>query len=111
MDHKPQLLQVTHTQWIYRCVLVHDRVTGTLISAHKGELLKEIEHQLSLGLERLDKQYRFLFECNFDNLADSQGKNHTYWLLAIIAAREASRLRHKVRSEELRRPWKRQRRA
>jgi hypothetical protein len=25
------LLQVTHTQWIYQCVLVHDRTTGTLI--------------------------------------------------------------------------------
>ncbi len=41
-----QLLQVTHTQWIYRCILVHDRTTGMLISSHKGELLKEIDHQL-----------------------------------------------------------------
>jgi hypothetical protein len=34
-----QLLQVTHTQWIYRCVLVHDHTTGMLISAHKEDLL------------------------------------------------------------------------
>jgi hypothetical protein len=38
-----QLLQVTHTQWIYQCVLVHERTTGTLISTHKEDLLKEIE--------------------------------------------------------------------
>jgi len=44
-----QLLQVTYSQWIYRCVLVHDRTTGTAISSHKEELLKEIEHQLTLG--------------------------------------------------------------
>jgi hypothetical protein len=44
-----QLLQVTHSQWIYRCVLVHDRTTGTLISSHKAKLLKEIDHQLTLG--------------------------------------------------------------
>jgi hypothetical protein len=39
-----QLLQVTHSQWIYQCVLVHDHTTGMLISSHKDELLKEIEH-------------------------------------------------------------------
>jgi hypothetical protein len=106
-----QLLQVTHTQWIYHCVLVHDRATGTLISAHKEDLLKEIEHQLSLGPDGLDEQDQFLFECNFDNLATSPGENQNYWLLAIIAAREASGLRQEVRAEVLSRPWKRQRRA
>ncbi len=54
-----QLLQVTHTQWIYCCVLVQDRTTGILILMHKEELLKEIEHQLLLGADRLDKQDRF----------------------------------------------------
>jgi len=61
-----QLLQVTHFQWIYRCVLVHDRTTGTIISSHKEELLKEIEHQLTLGPEGLLEEDRFLLECNFD---------------------------------------------
>jgi hypothetical protein len=46
-----QLLQVTHSQWIYRCVLVHDCTTGILISMHKEELLKEIKHQLLLGAD------------------------------------------------------------
>jgi hypothetical protein len=54
-----QLLQVTHTQWIYSCVLVHDRSAGTLISALKEELLKNIEHQLTLGSESLDKEDHF----------------------------------------------------
>ena len=43
-----QLLQVMHSQWIYRCILVHDWTIGTLILAHKDDLLKEINHQLSL---------------------------------------------------------------
>ena len=88
---------------------MHDRLTGTLISAHKEELLKEIEHQLNLGLDGLDEQDRFLLECNFDDLADSPGENQDYRLLAIIAAREASRLHREVRTEALSRPWKRQR--
>ncbi len=84
------LLQVRHTQWIYQCVLVHDRTTGTLILAHKEELLKEVEYQLSLGPDRLDEQDCFLLECNFNKLATTTGEHQEYWLLAIVAAREAS---------------------
>jgi hypothetical protein len=88
-----ELLQVTHGQWIYRCVLVHDQATGTLISAHKDELLKEIEHQLGLGDEGLMEEDRFLLECNFDELATTNGEQQEYWILAIQAAREVCRLR------------------
>jgi hypothetical protein len=106
-----QLLQVVHTQWIYRCMLVHDHTTGVLISAHKGELLKEIEHQLALGLEGLAEEDRFLLECNFDDLSSTTGEHQEYWLLGIQAAREASRLRAKAGDKLQSRPRKRQRRA
>jgi hypothetical protein len=95
-----QLLQVTHTQWIYRCVLVHDRNTGTLISAHKAKLLKEIKHQLALGSESLDEEDRFLLECNFDDLSNTTGEHQEYWLLAIQVAREASRICSKAGTEQ-----------
>jgi hypothetical protein len=85
-----QLLQVTHTQWIYQCILVHDHTTGMLISAHKEELLKEIDRQLTLGLEGLAEEDRFLLECNFDSLTATTGEHQEYWLLAIEAAREVS---------------------
>ncbi len=88
-----QLLQVTHTQWIYRWVLVHDRTTGTLISAHKEELLKEIDHQLTLGPEGLAEEDRVLLECNFDSLTTTTGEHQEYWLLTIQAAREVSHIR------------------
>jgi hypothetical protein len=85
-----QLLQVVHTQWIYRCVLVHNHNTGTLILQHKEELIKEIKHQLTLGTDSLAEEDRVLLECNFDDLATTTGKFQEYWLLAIRAAREAS---------------------
>ena len=88
-----QLLQVTHGQWIYRCVLLHDQSTGTLISAHKADMLKEIEHQLALGNEGLEEEDKFLLECNFDELVTTNGEQQEYWILAIQAAREACRLR------------------
>ncbi len=91
-----QLLQVTHTQWIYECVLVHNRTTGMLISSHKGELLKEIDHQLSLGSDGLEEEDRFLLECNFNTPTTTTGEQQEYWLLAIQAAREASCICSKV---------------
>jgi hypothetical protein len=87
-----QLIEVTHTQWIYWCVLVHDRSAGTFISAHKEEILKEIEHQLTLGSESLDEEDWLLLECNFDKLATTTDEHQEYWLLAIQAAREVSRI-------------------
>ena len=91
-----QLLQITHLQWIYRCVLVHDRATGTLVSAHKEELMKEISHQLEMGEDGLAEEDKFLLECNFDKLATTNGEQQEYWILAIQAAREAHRLRAQV---------------
>jgi hypothetical protein len=105
------LHQITHTQWIYRCVLVHDCNTGVLISAHKAELLKEIEHQLALGPEELAEEDQFLLECNLDKIASTTGKLQGYWLLGIKAARKASRLRTEARDESHSRPRKHQRRA
>jgi hypothetical protein len=92
-----QLLQVMHSQWIYRCVLVHNRTTGTLISAHKDGLLKEFGHQLALGPEGLAEEDRFLLECNFKDMVSTNGEQQNYWLLAIQAAREADCLRKATR--------------
>ncbi len=103
------LLQVTHTQWIYRCVLVHDRNTGVLILAHKEDSLKEIEHQLALGPEGLHEENRFLLECNFNDITSTTGEHQGYWLLGIQAAREAARIPNKNRGEAQCRPQKHQR--
>jgi hypothetical protein len=69
-----QLLQVTHGQWIYRCILVHNRTTGTLINQHKAKLLEEITKQLSMGAESLMEDDRFLLECNLLDIISTNGK-------------------------------------
>jgi hypothetical protein len=91
------LFQVTHFQWINRCVLIHDRSTGTLVLAHKEELMKEIAHQLEMGAERLAEDDRFLLECNFDELATRNDEQQENWILAIQAAREACHLQAMAR--------------
>jgi hypothetical protein len=81
-----------HTQWIYQCILVHDRMIGMIISAHKEDLLKEVKHQLTIGPDSLDEEDWFLLEYNFNELATTTGEHQEYWLLAIQAARDASRI-------------------
>jgi hypothetical protein len=73
-----QLPQVMYAQWIYKCILVHDWNTGTLISAHKENLLKEIEHQLALGPDGLTEEDKFLLIFNFDELATTNGKHQEH---------------------------------
>ncbi len=78
---------------------------------HKADLLKEVEHQLSLGPDDLSEEDRFLLECNFDDITSTMGEAQGYWLLGIQAAREASRICTEARVEAQSRPWKCQRRA
>ena len=89
MGFVTQLLQVTHGQWIYWCLMVHGHTLGTLVNLHKSELLGEISNQLSMGAENLMEDDKYLLECNLLTLAMSNGEEQEYWLLAIKAVRMA----------------------
>jgi hypothetical protein len=84
-----KLLEVTHGQWLYRNVVVHDRVVGDLAMMHKEGIRAEIEAQIDHGVEGLLEEHAYLLEVNLDELDDSDGSQHEYWLLAIRAARVA----------------------
>jgi hypothetical protein len=95
-----QLLQVTHRQWIYRCVLVHDCTMGTLVNQHKAMLLEEITKQLSMGAESPMEDDKFLLECNLSDFATTNGEQQEYWLLAIQAAQKADQLQMQARQQQ-----------
>ena len=88
-----RLLEVTHGQWLFRNVHVHDHVAGVHATRRKEELWGAIEDQLELGGEGLDEQDRYLLEINLEDLETTTGEDQTYWLLAIQAARESRLLR------------------
>ena len=88
-----RLLEVTHGQWLYRNVLVHDQVSGILATQRKERLQTEIEQELLLGGEGLEEADRFLLEINLEDLETTSGETQAYWLLAISAARAARLLR------------------
>jgi hypothetical protein len=85
-----KLLEITHGQWIYRYIQVHDRVTGILATTRKEEIQSEIEAQQEIGFEDFLKEDAYLGECNLGDLEDTSGTNEQYWLLAVRAAREAA---------------------
>ncbi len=87
-----KLLEVTHGQWLYGNIQVHNKVSGALATLRKEEIQKEIEEQQALGLDGLLDEDCHLGECNLGDLKDTSGITETYWLLAIKAAREACRL-------------------
>ena len=57
-----KLLEITHGQWMYRNVMVHDITTGTLITKRKQEIQLEIERQQEMGSEGLHEEDTFLAE-------------------------------------------------
>ena len=61
-------------------------MTGTLVNQHKVELLEEITKQLSMGVESLMEDDKYLPECNLSDIVTTNGKQQEYWLLAIQAA-------------------------
>ena len=57
-----KLLKITHGQWLYHNVMVHDSTPGTLITKRKEEIQLEIERQQELGSEGLLEEDNFLAE-------------------------------------------------
>ena len=82
-----KLLEITHGQWLYRNVHVHDKVTGTLVTERKEELRDAILDQLYMGEEGMAEEDKYLLEINLDDLETTSGTKQHYWLLAIRAAR------------------------
>lgn len=99
-----RLLEVTHGQWLFRNVHVHDHVAGVHATRRKEELCALIEDQIELGEEGLDEQDKWLLEINLEDLESTTGEDQTYWLLAIQAAREARILRQAANQESAEQP-------
>lgn len=87
-----KLLEITHGQWLYRNVVVHDSTAGRLALTRKEEILSQIEEQMARGGDDLLESEQYLMEVNLDGIDECHGHHHEYWLLAIQAARIAGAL-------------------
>ena len=87
------MIDITHVQWLYQNVHVHDTVTGLHATHRKEELQKEIEDQINMGGEELVEDDKYLLEINLDDMGTTSGEWQEYCLLAIQVSQEARILR------------------
>ena len=71
-----RLLEVTHGQWLYHNVVVHDAVHGRLTLTRKEDIAAKIESQLLQGGTDLLEEDAFLLEVNLGDLQEASGERH-----------------------------------
>jgi hypothetical protein len=94
-----KLLEVTHGQWLYRNMHVHDALTGDIVTRRKEDIRRELLDQIAIGGAGLEEEDKYLLEINLDELDTSSGEEQTYWLLSLRAARVAFQLREMQRQD------------
>ena len=87
-----QLLQMVHSQWIYRNEVVHSRSKDGLTKIEGAEIRLLIRAQLKLGIEGLDEDDHFLLSHTFNQINSWSGEEKRLWITAIQAARQSASL-------------------
>jgi hypothetical protein len=63
------LLEATYGQWLYHCIQTHNRVSGTIATACKEEIQREIETHQDMGInDDWEREDRYLSKVNLKNL-------------------------------------------
>ena len=73
-----KLLEATHSQWLYRCILIHNKTSGSLHTLRKEDLQREIDRQLEAGMDELLEEDQYLAEVNLEDLETSLGERQEY---------------------------------
>ena len=90
-----KILQLTHSQWIYCNILLHDKKQGYLRHKQSKDLLQEITELSELSPDKVPDGSKFLLEVNFTKLTSSHIETQRLWTLADNMALAAKQLEHK----------------
>jgi hypothetical protein len=82
------LLSVTHSQWLHRCAVLHERDVQGLKLKQGRELLAAIQNQLALGLEGLHVRDHHYITRGSACILALPAANKQAWLSGILIARE-----------------------
>ena len=66
-----RILHITHSQWIFRSLSLHDKMHGYLRNKKADEILQLIKKIVEVAPEEVPVDSRFLLEINFSNLTKS----------------------------------------
>ena len=84
-----KLLQISHSQWIYRNFTLHERRRGLLALKAREQVLTDIRNLMDTDPEEVPAASRYLLELDFSHLADSVNEDQAYWVVAVKAAKVA----------------------
>ena len=84
-----KLLEISHSQWIYRNLTKHHASQGRIALKAREDLMREVERQLDLGLNNLPPESQCLLEIDPADLFCRTTEKVQYWLNATLAARAA----------------------
>ena len=96
-----KLLEMAHTQWIFRCITKHHRTKGTKTLANQRAVLSAIEKQLDMGIVSLPSEDQWMLKIDQDELFGKPLRNQQFWVWAMEAARQASATAEKLTEGQL----------
>ncbi len=73
-----KLLHITHSQWIFRNISLHDKINGYLHKKQSEEIVLELKSLAGTAPEDVPAESQFLLEINFSNLTKSCIKLQKY---------------------------------
>ena len=83
------LLQISHSQWIFRDYTLHDKQMGYLRLRLCSEVLREIHELMETTPSDVPPESQYLLELNHSSLYNASYEDQAYWVLALKAARRA----------------------
>ena len=86
-----KVLHITHSQWIFRNLSLHDQQQGHLRLNDRIKTLHEIETLADTNQHKIPTDSKFLLEFDFDKLCEANLEQQQYWVFAIKAARKVGR--------------------
>ncbi len=86
-----QILHISHSQWIFRNVSLHDRQHGYLRLRRREQVLQEVDRLSELDATALLPESRYLLEIDFNELRSASAVEQSYWVYAMKAARRGGR--------------------
>jgi hypothetical protein len=104
-----EILTISHTQWLFRNITLHDKKQGYLIATRREKLIEEIEILHDTPTEAIPPESQFLLDCDIEELRRADSSHQEHWLAAIKAARRAGlrlrrlNLRHHQQAQRIKR--------
>ena len=84
-----RLIKISHTQWVFRNLTLHDAQFGHLAMLRRAELARELEGLQALDPQDVPPESAFLLDFDPADLAESDISKQEQWILAMQAARKA----------------------